>query len=692
MKDEILQLYQKKNQSFSLEDLIRLLDITKQEDFQRFHEVIYELEANYELVLTKKKRYIKGIDAGYFQGVISINQKGFGFVDFPDQQSLYISPKHLLDAMDKDTVVVKQIPGNHEGEIVKVVQRHLKYVVGTVLMKRKPFKFVPDDARINQRIEISNYQDFNLVHQHKILVKIDAFGRNLHGHIEKILGHVNDPGIDIVTVLANHQIDTEFPTEVLEQVNHIPQEVLEKDAKHRLDLRDQLIITIDGADAKDLDDAISVEKIKNGFRLGVHIADVSHYVTEDSPLDKEAWSRGNSTYLVDRVVPMLPQALSNGVCSLNEAVNRLTLSCIMDVNFKGDVTNYRIVPTIIKTRNRMTYTAVNRIISGHEKTVKQYPHLVEFLTDALRLSKIIRQKKRREGAIDFETKESVFVMNSDGTVKDIKARQRLEAERMIEDFMVLANECVAHHMVVNQYPGIYRIHTKPDGDKIRSFLNIASLFGYRLKEDPENIQPKSLQKMLKAFTGKDEYDVLSGLMLRSMQKARYDQHCYGHFGLALKEYTHFTSPIRRYPDLVLHRMIKRYALTEQKISRKQEASDREKLQDAAVHSSITERRSIDAEREVEALKKAEYMEQFINEVFKGIIISVTSFGFFVQLSNTVEGLVHLERLTDDRYQVSDNMLTIVGMRHRKEYRIGQKVKVKVINVNKERRQIDFSLV
>lgn len=689
-KKKILQEMEKKEYyAMDIQQWVDFFALKNVQEIKHLQQAFQELEQEYLVVLSKKQKYLLASSQGYFQGKIQVNKKGFGFVDFEDQPSIFVGGRNLNGAMDQDLVIVKQhIPSDH-GEVVKILERSVKTLVGVILCKRKPVKFIPDDTRIHSKIKLTNLVDYHLVHGQKVQVEIDEYSeKELTGRIVKILGHENDPGVDVLSILLTHQINPEFPEEVLKQAQEIPNQVSEQDIEGRVDLRDRLIVTIDGEDAKDLDDAISLEMVDGFYRLGVHIADVSHYVTENSPLDIEAYERGTSTYVVDRVVPMLPHVLSNGICSLNPRVDRLTLSCIMDIDETGDITNYQIVPSVIKTTERMTYTDVNKFLKGNKGVLARYEHLGDLFYSMRRLAKIIRKRREQAGSIDFDKEEAKIIVDKKGKVIEIGVRERGESERIIEDFMICANECVARHTKWLESPSLYRVHEKPEAKKVREFSMISSMLGFPLKGNPEEVYPKMFQQLLAKAKNSEEYPVLSLRLLRTMQKARYDRECLGHFGLGLKEYTHFTSPIRRYPDLVVHRMLREYCFKDGSVTRNIH-QDELKMEDYAKQSSLRERYAVDAERDVEDMKKAEYMQQFIGRKFEGIISGVTNFGFFVQLPNTVEGLVHVDTLENDHYEVGISQLELVGARTKNRYKIGQKVLVKVVDANKRERTIDF---
>ena len=684
---------EKYRNGLAADDFTRLYDIESSEQFKLLMKALNELEDEYVIIRNEKDRYFLLKQLNYIVGELAKNPKGFGFVE-NDEVSVYANRYEIADYLDGDKVLAKVInnkDGSVECEIVKVIEHNIKLIVGSIKKKNNRTYFLPDKNIGNQKFKITNLNNYKLVNDTKVQLYIEKFGNPLVCKIVQILGHKYDPGIDILSELLEHDINPEFPKKVMNEVNDIEEEVDPKELEGRLDLRDILTITIDGDDSKDLDDAISLERNDEGFKLGVHIADVSYYVKEKSAIDKEAYKRGTSVYVVDRVVPMLPHALSNGICSLNPRVTRLTLSCIMQIDFNGEVSDYTIAPSVIKTRERMTYNNVNKILDNDEKMLKKYPHLIEMLNDALELSKILRNRKRRLGEIDFNKKESKIIVDENGKVKDIKIRERGEAERIIEDFMIAANETVATHTKNMELPSIYRVHETPDPKKVRDFVGIARTLGYEFKGDVENVYPKQFQKMLKKAEGNDNFDVLSTFMLRSMRKARYDANCLGHFGLGLKEYTHFTSPIRRYSDLIVHRMLRKYYFNANYDPDMIEKDDNF-VEMASEQASKRERNAIECERDVDDMKKCEYMEQFVGYKYEGVISSITKFGFFVELDNTVEGLVHVSTLTDDHYTYDDHLKSLIGAHSAKVFKMGQKVKVKLIAASRFKKQIDFEII
>lgn len=674
----------------TLEELKAMFDLSNAQEFISFMKEYNEGIEDLTFIEIKDKIYLASRE-GYFKGILKVHPKGFGFVE-NDELHCYVADVGKM--MNGDEVLAQFIHKENEQpecKIVKVLHHNMKHLVGTIKKTEgRSFKFLPDSPLVSQRIRILNFHDFKLVNDSKVLVRITKY-EPLEAEIEKVIGYKYDPGVDITSLLLEHDVDIEFSDEVMKEVNQIEDHITAKDKKGREDLTDRLIITIDGDDSRDFDDAISIDKIENGYRLGVHIADVSHYVKEKSALDKSAYERGTSIYVCDRVVPMLPQFLSNGICSLNPNVERCTISCVMDINMQGEVMNYRIFPSFIKSKERMTYANVNKIIHQDVEMCKKYAHLLEMVDDMMKLSQIIRKRREGLGCIDFDTKEGKIILDAKGRAIDVKLRERGESERIIEDFMIQANEVVATHMKWLEIPSMYRIHEQPDPKKMKEFVHIAQLSHLKFKGNVLNVKPMQCQKLLKEAKQKEEYSIISTSLLRCMAKAKYDAKCLGHFGLALKEYTHFTSPIRRYPDLVVHRMLRKYCfgkMPEEKVMKKDEAW----VEKAALQSSIQERKAIECERDVDDMKKAEYMEKHIGEKYEGMISGITKFGFFVELENTVEGLVHISLLNDDHYVYDDATRSLLGMRTKKRYAMGQKVKVKCIAASRFKKQVDFELI
>ncbi|WP_044893001.1 ribonuclease R [Bacillus alveayuensis] len=675
------------------------------EDASEFKELVKALVAMEEeglIVRTRSNRYGVPEKMNLVRGKVTGHAKGFAFVvpEDPTLDDIFIPPSELKNAMHGDTVLVRisshTSGARKEGTIVRIIERGVTEIVGTYT-ESKNFGFViPDDKKIVNDIFIPKHAANGAVEGHKVVVRLTTYpeGRiSAEGEVVKILGHKNDPGVDILSIIHKHGLPLQFPEDVIEHANSIPETISEEDLKGRRDLRDQMIVTIDGADAKDLDDAVTVTKLENGnYKLGVHIADVSHYVTEGSPIDREAYERGTSVYLVDRVIPMIPHRLSNGICSLNPKVDRLTLSCEMEVNEHGEVVSHEIFQSVIRTTERMTYSDVNKIlVDKDEELRKKYEPLVPMFELMAELAEILRNKRMKRGAIDFDFKEAKVLVNEDGKPYDVVLRERSVAERLIEEFMLLANETVAEHFHWLNVPFIYRVHEDPKPEKLQRFLEFITNFGYVVKGTGNQIHPRALQEILEAVRGEPEEMVVSTVMLRSMKQARYDAESLGHYGLSTEFYTHFTSPIRRYPDLIVHRLIRTYLINGQLDNETQEKWA-EKLPDIAEHASNMERRAVEAERETDDLKKAEFMEDKIGMEFDGIISSVTNFGLFVELPNTIEGLVHVSYLTDDYYRYDERHYAMIGERTGKVYRIGDEITVRVINVNKEERIVDFEVV
>ncbi|MBY6271331.1 MAG: ribonuclease R [Caldibacillus debilis] len=671
-------------------------------EFKQFVKALVYMEQKGLVVRTRSNRYGVPEKMNLVRGRVSGHPKGYAFVtpDEPGMDDIFIPPGEMNNALHGDLVLVrvsfKSSGEKPEGSIIRILERGFSEVVGTYV-ESKYFGFVvPDDKRFNGDIFIPKEASKGAVDGHKVVVKITAFpeGRkSAEGEIVKILGHKNDPGVDILSIIHKHGIAHEFPEEVMAEAEQIPSEVQDRDLAGRRDLRGETIITIDGEDAKDLDDAVTVKKMDNGhYLLGVHIADVSHYVKEGSAIDREAFNRGTSVYLVDRVIPMLPHRLSNGICSLNPRVPRLAISCEMEIDEKGEVVRHEIFQSVIQTKERMTYSDVNRILVDRDEPLREkYREIVPMLETMAELAEILRNKRMNRGAIDFDFKEAKIVVNEKGKPTDVVIRERSVAERLIEEFMLCANETVAEHFHWLDLPFIYRIHEHPKEEKLQRFFEFITNFGLVVRGRANDVHPGALQEILDEVRGKPEEMIVSTVMLRSMQQAKYSPESVGHFGLAAKYYTHFTSPIRRYPDLVVHRLIRAYLL-EGAIDEKSVEKWREKLPEIAEHTSKMERMAEDAERETEDLKKAEFMQDKIGQEFDGIISSVTNFGLFVELPNTIEGLVHISYLYDDYYHFHERQYALIGELTGKVYRIGDEITVRVLQVNKDERSIDFEVV
>lgn len=686
----------------TVQELEEMLEITDSDEYKELVKALVTLEEKGLVVRTRSNRYGLPEKMNLIKGKVSAHAKGFAFV-LPEDSSLddvFIPPSELNTAMNGDTVLVRLSTESggtkKEGAIIRIIERNIQKIVGTYT-ETKNFGFViPDDKKITNDIFIPKHAKNGAVEGHKVVVRLTSYpeGRmSAEGEVIEILGHKNDPGIDILSIIHKHGLPGDFPAEAMEQAGNTPDTIDEKDLEGRRDLRDQTIVTIDGADAKDLDDAVTVTKLKNGhYKLGVHIADVSHYVTEGSPIDQEAYERGTSVYLVDRVIPMIPHRLSNGICSLNPKVDRLTMSCEMLINPQGQVVEHEIFQSVIKTTERMTYSDVNKILVDDDEELKQkYEALVPMFKDMEDLAAILRGKRMERGAVDFDFKEAKVLVDEEGKAKDVVLRERSTAEKLIEEFMLVANETVAEHFHWMNVPFIYRIHEDPDQEKLQRFLEFVTTFGYVVKGTAGSIHPKALQSVLEEVRDRPEEAVISTVMLRSMKQAKYDPQSLGHFGLSTEFYTHFTSPIRRYPDLIVHRLIRTY-LIQGKTDEATREKWAEKLPEIAEHTSNMERNAVDAERETDDLKKTEFMLDKIGEEFDGVISSVTNFGMFVELPNTIEGLVHVSFMTDDFYRYDEQHYAMIGERMGNVYRIGDEITVRVVDVNKDERNIDFEIV
>ena len=683
-------------------ELEEALGIGDAAEFKLFVKALVYMEEKGLVVRTRSNRYGVPEKMNLVRGRISGHAKGFAFLipEEPGMDDIFIPPGELNNALHDDLVLVRVQSGTsglrREGTVVRILERGMTQVVGTY-RETGHFSFVvPDEKRFHGDIFIPKETSKGAVDGHKVLVKITEYpeGRmSAEGEVIKILGHQNDPGVDILSIIYKHGLPLEFPEEVLQQAESIPDAIRPEELENRRDLRGETIVTIDGDDAKDLDDAVTVRRLPNGnYHLGVHIADVSYYVKEGTPIDREAYERGTSVYLVDRVIPMIPHRLSNGICSLNPRVDRLTISCEMEIDPHGNVVSYEIFPSVIRTAERMTYTAVNRILVDKDEELREkYRQLVPMFEEMAELADVLRKKRMERGAVDFDFKEAKILVDEEGHPTDVVIRERSVAERLIEEFMLAANETVAEHFHWLDVPFIYRIHEDPKEEKLQRFFEFITNFGLLVRGKANSVHPKALQAILNEVRGKPEEMVVSTVMLRSMQQAKYYPENLGHFGLATDFYTHFTSPIRRYPDLIVHRLIRTY-LFEGKMDRATRARWKAMLPEIAEHASKMERRAVDAERETDDLKKTEFMEDKIGQVFTGIISSVTSFGLFVELPNTIEGLVHVSYMTDDYYRYDERQYALIGERTGNVFRIGDEITVRVIHVNKEERAVDFEIV
>ena len=693
MEERVYEILKKENRALGVYEINDLLGLKTSDDLKELLECLENMIDNLKIYHTNKDKYMLFENSHLKTGKLIVNKKGYGFVDIEGKDDVYVASSNMNGAIHGDLVVVEITSKSGmelEGRILKIVKRELKNVVGTIVKNNDKLELKNDDDKININIILDKESLDNVVEGNKVVAsvldKID--NHNYNGKIIRVLGHINDPGIDILSIAAKHDINDVFSDEVIEEVNNIPSEVLEDEYIGRKDLRDKMIFTIDGDDTKDIDDAISLDIKENGnYILGVHIADVSHYVKEDSALDNEAYDRGTSVYLADRVIPMLPHKLSNGICSLNPNVDRLTLSCIMEIDNTGEVVDYEIVESVIKSNIQMTYKKVNSILEDNS-----IPDGYEKYADTLRkmedLAKILRKNKVSKGYIDFDLDESKIIVNDSGEAIDVTLRNRGTGEKLIEDFMIAANETVARHIFYMDYPFIYRVHGEPNEEKINNFMHYISILGYTVTGKINKITPKAMQQILEQLKDAKEYSMMSSQLLRSMQKAVYDTKNIGHFGLASKCYTHFTSPIRRYPDTTVHRLLHTY-LFNKNLNKDTIKHWENKLPFVAEHSSLKERNSIECEREVDDMKKAEYMEKHIGEKFEGVISGVMSFGIFVELPNLIEGLVRVEDMKGDYFTYDETTFSLVGRKNKRGYRLGDSIKVVVKAASKEKHTIDF---
>ena len=701
-KERILEFMREKAYNpMSDNELANVFDV-KTEEIGGFYSILDDMEKRGEIIKTKKNRYAAPERMNLIVGKLQMNAKGFGFIlsELEGYSDVFVAATDMNGAMHSDRVVGRIVRKSadgkkSEGEIIRIIDRANDEIVGTYESSKNFGFVVPDDNRINMDIYIPKSEVNGAKDGFKVIAKLTRWPeprRNPEGKIIEVLGHKDDVGTDIISIIKKHKLPEEFPKKVEEAAAAIPEEISEEEITRRRDLRGEKIVTIDGADAKDLDDAVSVKKLSNGnYLLGVHIADVSHYVKEMGALDKEAFKRGTSVYLVDRVIPMLPQKLSNGVCSLNPKVDRFTLSVNMEIDKKGKVVGHEIYESIIKTTERMTYTDVSDILEKNDEVLmKRYEHLLEDFKRMEELALLLRKKREERGSIDFDFDESKIILDEGGRPIEIKKAERRIANKIIEEFMLICNETVAEHFYWADIPFVYRIHEDPDMEKIEAFNKFIHNFGYHLKGISNEVQPSALQDLIKKVEGRKEEKIINTLMLRALKKARYAPDNSGHFGLAAQNYCHFTSPIRRYPDLQIHRIIKE--TLQGKITGKRIKKLKEIVARAADISSERERLAMEAERETDDLKKAEYMTYHIGEEFEGIISSVISFGMFVELDNTIEGLVRISSLVDDYYIYDAENYLFRGERTKKTFKIGDSVRVKVIKADVSQKEIDFMMI
>ncbi len=688
----------------TVSEIEEAFELEEADDFRELVKTLVKMEAQGHIVRSRSNRYGLPERMNLMRGRFIGHAKGFGFVA-PEEQGMddiFIPPYEINGALNGDIVLVrvlKETSGDRrEGTITKVVERSKTTFVGTFQANRGFGFVVTDDKKLNMDIFIAKEDTLGAVDGHKVVAEVTHWPdetKSATGMITKILGHRNDPGVDILSILYKYDIPPEFPEEVVKAATEVTDEISAQDLVGRRDLRNEVIVTIDGADAKDLDDAVTVVKNADGtYKLGVHIADVSYYVTQGSVLDIEAYERATSVYLTDRVIPMIPHRLSNGICSLNPQLDRLTLSCEMTIDGSGHVIKHDIFQSVINTTERMTYTDVYNILEHsdeHPELMERYADLVPMFKEMAELAQVLRNKRMSRGAIDFDFKESKVLVSEDGWPTEIVLRERTVAERLIEEFMLAANETIAEHFHHMELPFIYRIHEDPKPEKLQRFFEFVTNFGLVIKGSGNSVHPKALQEIITAIEGLPEEPVISTMLLRSMQQAKYYPESLGHFGLSTDFYTHFTSPIRRYPDLIVHRLIRTYLINGD-TSKETVFQWSQAMDDIADHTSSRERRAVEAERDTDALKKAQFMSDKIGEEFDGIISSVTNFGIFVELENTVEGLVHISNMADDYYRFDDRSLMMIGERTGRQFRIGDEVKIRVANVVIEESSVDFEIV
>ena len=695
MKEKILEILKEETKGQNINEINNKLHLRGMEEITELEDNLKELVTEGILHMSKNREYMLMSNTKSLKvGKLRINKNGNGFVEC-EPEDIFVHSNDLNGAINGDFVEVeiktRLNDPEPEGYIRNVLKRDLKNVVGEMVKDKKTLAFKPDDEKLNIAVKLTKESMKGCVEGHKVIISIikEIGNRTFLGKVEKIIGHKNDPGVDILTIAAKHSIETEFSEDVKRELKNIPDEVCENDLIGRTDLTKEMIFTIDGDDTKDIDDAISVKRDGKNYVLGVHIADVSNYVKVGSALYDSAFSRGTSSYLADTVIPMIPHQLSNGICSLNPEVIRLTISCVMTIDGNGKVISYDIFPSYIKSRKQMTYKNVNKILD--ENIIPEgYGEFADTLKLMHELSKILRQEKINRGYIDFGIDEAKVIQDENGKAIDIVKRVQGTGEKLIEDFMIAANETVATHISNMDLPFIYRVHDLPNAEKIEDFSNLIKQMGYQIHTNLNKITPVTMQKLLDEFRDKDEFVILSDMLLRSMKKAVYSTNNIGHFGLASKNYTHFTSPIRRFPDLTVHRLLRTY-LFENRIDMETVNFNAKYLIDVADHSSETEVNSVEAERDVLDMKMAEYMESHIGEEYEGIISGVTNFGMFVELDNLIEGLVHISTL-DGFYTYVPEMLSLISANKKNKYRIGDRVKIIVTNANKNQGIIDFELV
>ena len=713
IKDTLLEFMREEAyRPMDIQELVTVFDINPDE-YKAFKRALKVMELEGSIVRTKKDKFAVPERLGLIKGKLQAHKKGFGFL-IPEEEGerdVFIPSSFINGAMNNDRVLVQitrdDINGKkREGEVIEILERANTKIIGVYEDNRNFGFVVPEDTRLNQDIFISKKDKNGATHGDVVIVEVTRWPdkrRSPEGIVKEVLGKKGEKGLDILTIIKKHGLPEEFPPKVLAYAEGISEEIEEKEIKRRKDIRNLRMVTIDGEDAKDLDDAVSIEKLDNGkYKLGVHIADVTHYVREKNPLDKEALKRGTSVYLIDRVIPMLPKKLSNGICSLNPKVDRLALSCFMTIDSKGKVCEHEIAETVIRTSERMTYTDVTKILRDHdEELIKKYDYLVDDFKTMEELCLILREKRMKRGAIDFDFEESKIILNENGKPIDIKPYEREIANRIIEEFMLAANETVAKAMTWLNVPFIYRVHEEPSDEKITKLLETLDLFGYNVKIKNKKAMPKKLQEVLLSLENDEEKDseelskdiIINQMMIRSMSKAKYQEYNIGHFGLASECYTHFTSPIRRYPDLLVHRLVKQFMLGEDEVTVTSPVEYfASKVNYASIQSSKTEKRAEVLERDCVDYKKVEYASRFIGTITSGLLTSITNFGVFITLDNSIEGLVKYADMQDDYYDVDDKFGRIVGERYHKVYQIGDRLTVKIVSANLEKSEINFKII
>ncbi len=695
MKEKIVEVLENIYEAKDAMEVNDLLGLTTPEEYRSVCDALEELVSEYVVYKTKKEKYILLKNCPNLKiGKLTVNKKGYGFVLLEKEDDLYIASDNLNGAIHDDIVLAEIIRSGvkKEGKVLRILKRDLSDLVGEVIVKENELQIDLDDDKKDIDLVLKKESLKNCVPGHKVVIRLvkELGPKKYLAEVIKILGHKDDPGVDILSIACKFGIETEFNKEVEKELETIPTEVDPHDLEGRTDLTEKEIFTIDGSHTKDIDDAISLEMENDLYVLGVHIADVSHYVKENTALGDTAYERGTSCYLADTVIPMIPHKLSNGICSLNEGVIRLTMSCVMKINNRGKVVSYDIFPSYIKSRKKMTYEAVNDILM-RDIVAPDYGEFASTLKKMNELAHILRKEKISRGYIDFDIDEAEVVQDEEGRAIDIVKREREDGEMLIEDFMIAANETVATHIYNMDLPFIYRVHGTPSSEKIDDFVNLVKLLGYELQTKVTDLTPISMQHLLNELSDKEEFSILSSMLLRSMKKAEYSKDNIGHFGLGSKAYTHFTSPIRRFPDLTVHRLLKKY-LVEKDLSMSTISYYDSALVEIAEHSSLKEVGSVNAERDVLDMKMAEYMESHIGEEYEGMISTVTNFGFFVELANLVEGLVHVSTLKGDYFHYVPEKLALIGENTKVQYRIGDKLKVRVVSASKETAMIDFEIV